>query len=124
MNGVGRVLTIAATFAVSCFIIGSTQTSPPLTSKTVLIAAPQPLCFKNSFFSYSKSHWDLLPANVRSIPSFGKFKSNLIKSVRPSPSSNFGVTDGVDLNDLRVHRLRHGFRNCPSALCALCLWYC
>ena len=48
--------------------------------------------------------------------------------MRPCPSSNFGVSDvfglklltqlRVDLNDLRVHRLRHGFRNCPSALCA------
>ena len=68
-------------------------------------------------------------AKIRENPSFGKFKSNLIKSVRTSPSSNFGVTDvfglrlltqlRVDLNDLRVHRLRHhGFRDCPSALCA------
>ena len=95
----------------------------------MIIASPAfTLRFKNSFFPYSKNHWDLLPADVRSIPSFGKFKSNLIKSVRPSPSSNYGVTDifglklltqlRVDLNDLRVHRLRHGFRNCPSALCA------
>ena len=48
--------------------------------------------------------------------------------MRPIPSSNFGVSDvfglklltqlRVDLNDLRVHRFRHGFRNCPSAVCA------
>ena len=124
-NLVGRVLAIAATFAVLCSIIGSMQTSPLRTSKTVLIIASPAftLRFKNSFFPYSKNHWDLLPADVRSIPSFGKFKSNLIKSVRPSPSSNYGVTDifglklltqlRVDLNDLRVHRLRHGFLQLP-----------
>ena len=86
------------------------------------------LRFQNSFFPYCKNHWDLLSADFRSLPSFGMFRSKLIKSVRPPPSSNFGVTDifglklltqlRVDLNDLRVHRFRHGFRNCPSALCA------
>ena len=86
------------------------------------------LRFKNSFFPYCKNHWSLLSADIRSLTSYGKFKSSLEKSVRPPKSSLFGVTNisglrfltqlRVDLNDLRVHRFRHGFANCPSPLCA------
>ena len=83
--------------------------------------------FKNSFFPYCKKHWDLLPADTRSITTYGKFKSTLQQSVRPTKQSVFGITDlsglkfltqlRVDLNDLRVHRFRHGFTNCRSPIC-------
>ena len=69
------------------------------------------LRFKNSFFPYCKNHWSLLSADIRSLTSYGKFKSSLEKSVRPPKPSLFGVTNisglrfltqlRVDLNDLR-----------------------
>ena len=84
--------------------------------------------FKNYFFPYCKRHWDLLPADTKSISTYGKFKANLQRSVRPAKSPSFGIDDvsglklltqlRLGLNDLRAHRFRHGFINCPSPICA------
>ena len=51
----------------------------------------------------------------------------LLMSVRPTKQSVFGITNvnglkfltqlRVDLNDLRVHRFRHGCTNCRSPIC-------
>ena len=83
--------------------------------------------FKNSFFPYCKKHWDLLPADIRSINTYGKFKSILQQSVRPTKQYVFGITDvsglkfliqlRVDLNDFRVHCFLYGFTNCHSPIC-------
>ena len=84
--------------------------------------------FKNYFFPYCRKHWNELPANYRSIATYSMFKSTLEKSVRPRKQPYFGIVDPfglrlltqlrVDLNDLREHRFRHGFANCPSPICA------
>ena len=84
--------------------------------------------FQKFIFPYSKEHWDLLPADTRSITTYGKFMSTLQQSVRPIKQPVFGITDvsglklltqlRVDLNDLRAHRFRHGFSNCHSPICA------
>ena len=64
---------------------------------------------------------------ARSLPMVSSSPLSRNLFVPPKPSL-FGVTNisglrfltqlRVDLNDLRVHRFRHGFANCPSPLCA------
>ena len=91
---------------------------PPITTKR----------YANSFFPNCQLNWEKLDASVRDLPTLSQFKSALLKHIRPQPRSYFNVTDKagirrlsqlrVGLNDLRDHRNKHHFVNCPLPTCA------
>ena len=82
--------------------------------------------FANSFFPYCYKKWTLLDDNLKNSPSRTVFKSNFLKSIRPTYKKCFNINDKtnirvltklrVDFSDLRAHRFRHNF-NCLSPTC-------
>ena len=83
--------------------------------------------YANSFFPYCQENWNNLDVSVKDVPTLSRFKSALLKKIRPSPKSYFNVADRngirrlaqlrVGLSDLRQHRNNHHFVNCPDATC-------
>ena len=68
-----------------------------------------------------------MDASIRDLPTLSQFKSALIKRFRPPPRSYYNITDKlgirrlaqlrVGLSDLRDHRKKHHFVNCPNRKC-------
>ena len=83
--------------------------------------------YANSFFPYCQLNWENLDASVKDLPTLSQFKGALLKRIRPHPHSYFNVTDKtgirrlsqlrVGLSDLRDHRNKHHFVNCPVPTC-------
>ena len=83
--------------------------------------------YAKSFFPYCQSNWDGLDESVKEAPSLPRFKSALLKNIRPLPKPYFNTNDKigirriaqlrVGLSDLRAHRYNHHFINCPTASC-------
>ena len=100
--------------------------SPPYLAERVRATPPNTtLRYANSFFPYCQLNWDNLDASIRDLPTLSQFKSALIKRFRPPPRSYYNITDKlgirrlaqlrVGLSDLRDHRNKHHFVNCPIA---------
>ena len=83
--------------------------------------------YAKSFFPYCQSFWDRLDESSKDAPSLPRFKSMLLKNIRPLPKPYFNAVDKkgirriaqlrVGLSDLRDHRKNHHFANCPNATC-------
>ena len=84
--------------------------------------------YANSFFPYCNINWANLDASIKDVPTLSQFKSALLKKIRPHARSYFNTTDKigirrlaqlrVGLSDLRDHRNKHHFVNCPTTICA------
>ena len=84
--------------------------------------------YANSFFPYCNINWANLDASIKDVPTLSQFKSALLKKIRPPARSYFNTTDKigirrlaqlrVGLSDLRDHRNKHHFVNCPTTICA------
>ena len=82
--------------------------------------------YTNSFFPYCQSHWSKLTPAIKNSSTFAKFRTNLLKTIRPERSKLYGITDKyglkylsqlhVKFNDLRASCFRHSF-NCLSPMC-------
>ena len=84
--------------------------------------------FRNSFYPYCISQWNILDGRIRDLPSVSTFKKAIFEFLRPKPSPVFGARDNqgvVFLNRLRLgfshlneHKFRHGFRDTLDPFCA------
>jgi len=83
--------------------------------------------FRNTFFPYCISQWNVLGGNIRDLPSIKTFKKAIYEFLRPKQSHVFDVPDiqgVIFLNRLRVgfshlneHKFRHGFRDTLDPFC-------
>ena len=83
--------------------------------------------YSNSFFPYCRLHWSNLDEPIKNSQSLSKFKSCILKSIRPSTKPYYNISDRYGLSllvklrvyfsDLREHRFRHSF-NCRSPVCS------
>ena len=83
--------------------------------------------FRNTFFPFCISQWNILDSRIRDLPSVSSFKKAIVDSLRPKLSPVFGVQNNqgvIFLNRLRVgfshlneHKFRHGFRDTLDPFC-------
>ena len=84
--------------------------------------------FRNTFFPFCISQWNLLDSRIRNLPSALSFKKAIFDFFRPKCSSVFGAQNSqgvIFLNRLRVgfshlndHKFRHGFLDTLDPLCS------
>ena len=84
--------------------------------------------FKNTFFPSAIIEWNKLDPTIRNTESFGIFKSNILKFIRPTPRSFFNCYNHKEirlmtrlclgLSHLREHKFNHNFQNCINPLCS------
>ena len=84
--------------------------------------------FKNTFFLSTIIEWNKLDHTIRYAESFGIFKSNILKLIRPTPRSFFNCYNHkgirlmtrlrLGLSHLREHKFNHNFQNCINPLCS------
>ena len=70
----------------------SASRNPPLMTKTV--------AFQNSFFKNVICEWNKIDINIRGFNSFLTFMNIIIKEIRPSPNSIFGIHNPLRLKFL------------------------
>jgi len=103
--------------------------SPPYLNDYVLNSPPPTRStdrYKNSFFPYCFSKWDVLDPALKTLD-YNMLKSSLLSSIRPKKCSTYGINDRyglkhltcirVDHSDLRSHRFSKDF-NCTDPKCA------
>ena len=83
--------------------------------------------FRNTFFPYCISQWNILDSHIRDLPSVSTFKKAIFGFLKPKQSHVYDVPDNqgvVFLNRLRVefshlneHKFRHGFRDTLDPFC-------
>ena len=83
--------------------------------------------FKNSFFPATVNEWNNLDPDLRNSETYGAFKSNILKFIRPSPNSVFNCHNPqgiklitrlrVGLSHLREHKFKHSFQDSLNPLC-------
>ena len=83
--------------------------------------------YLDSFYPDSVIRWNELGPEMRNIESLSKFKSAILKTIRPEKRSIFKIhhPDGVKfiyqlrlgLSSLRYHKKRHGFIDTPNDRC-------
>ena len=83
--------------------------------------------FRNTFFPFCISQWNILDSRIRNLPSDTSFKKAIFNSFKPKLSPVFGVQNNkgvIFLNRLRVgfshlneHKFRHGFRDTLDPFC-------
>ena len=83
--------------------------------------------FSSTFLPSTISDWNNLDIHIRQSESLGKFKSNLLKFIRPTPNSLFSVRDKsglklltrlrLGLSHLREHKFNHNFQDTLNPLC-------
>ena len=84
--------------------------------------------YKNSFFPSSIIEWNNLDPKLRNSENFGIFKNNILKFIRPKPSSFFNCCNlkeirlitglRLELSHLREHKFKYNFQNCLNPLCS------
>ena len=82
--------------------------------------------FTHTYFQNCVREWNQLDQSIRNCPMISGFKLQLVRLVRPTKKSIFGVHDiegvrlltclRVQFNDLREHRSRHRF-HCSNPMC-------
>ena len=87
--------------------------------------------FGNTFFPYTINEWNKLDKKVHQSSSFLAFHNFLIKSIRPSSNSVFGIHDPfgiklltrlhIGLSHLGEHKFRHNFQDTINPLCTCSL---
>ena len=83
--------------------------------------------FKNSFFPSTIDEWNNLDPDIRNSGSFGFFKSEILKSIRPKPNSIYNCQNPkrirlitrlrLGLSHLHEHKFKHIFQDCFNLLC-------
>ena len=83
--------------------------------------------FRNTFFPFCISQWNILDSRIRNLPSDTSFKKAIFNSFKPKLSPVFGVLNNkgvIFLNRLRVgfshlneHKFRHGFCDTLDPFC-------
>ena len=84
--------------------------------------------FSHTYFQNCMREWNLSDETIKNSPTISVFKRELVRLVRPSKKSYFGIRDiegirlltrlRVHFSDLREHQLRHKFpRSSPMCLC-------
>ena len=83
--------------------------------------------YRNSFFPYCISQWNILDSCIRDLPSISSFKRAILEFLRPKPSSVFRVSNHkgvilltrlrVGFSHLREHKFRHGFLDILDPFC-------
>ena len=84
--------------------------------------------FKNTFFPSAIIEWNKLNPTIWNAESFGIFKSNILKFIRPIPKRFFNCYNHkgirlmtrirLRLTHLREHKFNHNFQNCINLLCS------
>ena len=84
--------------------------------------------FKNTFFPSAIIEWNKLDPTIGKAESFGIFKSNILKFIRPTPRYFFNCYNQkgirlmaqfrLGLSHLREHKFNHNFQNCINPLCS------
>ena len=84
--------------------------------------------FKNSFYPHAINSWNKLDTSLKEANSIKELKSNILKLIRPSKKSIFGIYDPigikrifqlrVGLSPLREHKFRKNFLDTPTPLCS------
>ena len=82
--------------------------------------------FTHTYFQNCVREWNQLDQSIRNCPTISGFKLQLVRLVRPTKKSIFGVHDiegvrlltrlRVQFSDLREHRFRHRF-HCSNPMC-------
>ena len=82
--------------------------------------------FSHTYFQNCMREWNLLDETIKNSPTISVFKGELVRLVRPSKKSYFGINDiegirlltrlRVHFSDLREHKFRHKFQ-CSSPMC-------
>ena len=76
--------------------------------------------FQNTFFPSAIIKWNKLDPTIRKAESFGIFKRNIRKFIRPTPRSFFNCYIHSKLrlgqSHLREHKFNHNFQNCINPL--------
>ena len=82
--------------------------------------------FSHTYFQNCMREWNLLDETINNSPTISVFKRELVRPVRPSKKSYFGIHDikgtrlltrlWVHFSDLREHKFRHKFQ-CSSPMC-------
>jgi hypothetical protein len=83
--------------------------------------------FSNSFFPFCASKWEHISDDLKNSRSIAEFKSIYKRENVPPKRGYFSINNKfgvrlltklrVGLSDLREHRFRHNFKNCPSPIC-------
>ena len=83
--------------------------------------------FRNTFFPYCITQWNILDSRIRDLPTVSSFKRAILKFLRPKLSPVFGSQNNqgvVFLNRLRVrfshlneHKFGHGFLDTLDPFC-------
>lgn len=83
--------------------------------------------YKDTFFPSAICEWNKLMPNICASDTFGKFRSNLLKSIRQPPKSLYFVHDRfgiklltrlrLDLSHLSEHKFNHNFQDTINPLC-------
>ena len=84
--------------------------------------------FKKTFFPSAIIEWSKLDPTNQNAESFGIFKSNILKFIRPAPRRSFNCYNHkgirivarlrVGLSHLREHKFNQSFQNCINRLCS------
>ena len=82
---------------------------------------------KDSFFPTVISEWNSFDINIWNSSSINAFKKELLKFIRPEPSSTYNINDTkrlklltrlrLGLSHLGDHKFRHNFQDCVSPMC-------
>ena len=82
---------------------------------------------KDSFFPTVISEWNSFDINIWNSSSINAFKKELLKFIRPEPTSTYNIDDTkyvklltrlrFGLSHLGDHKFRHNFQDCVSTMC-------
>ena len=83
--------------------------------------------FRDSIFPAVIFEWNSLDINIRNSCSINVFKKELLKFIRPEPTSTYNINDTkglrlltrlrLGLSHLGDHKFRHNFQDCVSPMC-------
>ena len=84
----------------------------------------------NSFYPNSIISWNNIGPELRNSPNLLSFKKRILALIRPSPKSIFNIYNPlaikklyqlrVGLSPLYDHKIKHNFKDIPSARCIVC----
>ena len=84
--------------------------------------------YKNTFFQSAIIEWNKLDSIIRNAKNFFIIRSNILKSIRPTPKSFFNYFNHKEIRlltllclgliHLREHKFNHNIQNCINPLCS------